>query len=364
MKNIFNKMDEDEVDMGVDDIKIDTNKIKELTMNKINQHRFKSVFRKSLNMAAALVCIIAIGGSVTYALAGPIVRSYITDFLGVETGEVLLVGETLSNKNYSMTVEDFIYDGVNGQVTISVSANSLSAKESFAFDRIYDKFGHFSIGYGISELEKYMEDNKRYFDISFSKPHNQYDHLVSEFNDLIFTFDGIKDTIKIPLEATMDSFRRDIFVPCQGYYPVEYTSIIYSKIGFTLLGNQVNDNDSYENISIDFVLKNGNIINFVNMYYPGTANIESESETINQKSSNEIVIIDGEKQKVNVSTNNTVSTDVDYVCQFDDEWFAGSGGSGYSSTTDLREASFSFQQSFDWEEVDKMIINGTEVDFN
>lgn len=364
MKNIFNKMDEADIDMGVDDFKIDTNKIKELTMKKINQHRSKSIFRKSLSTAAALFCMIALGGSVTYTLAGPIVRSYITEFLGVETGEVLLVGETLSNKNYSMTVEDFIYDGVNGQVTISVSANSLSAKESFAFDKIYDKFGHFSIGYGISELEKYKEDNKRFFAISFSKPLNQYDHLVSDFNDLIFTFDGINDIIKIPLEATIDSFRRDIFVPSQGHYPVEYTSIVYSKIGFTLIGNQINDNNSYENMSIDFVLKNGNIINFVNMYYPSTFNIESKSETKNQESSNEVVIIDGKKQRVNVSTNNSVSTNVDNICQFDDEWFAGSGGSGYSSTTDLREASFSFQQSFAWEEVDKMIINGTEVEFN
>lgn len=364
MKNIFNRMNEENIDMCVDDLKFDSNKIKDLSMKKINQYRIKSILQKSLITAAALACFLVIGGSATYTLAGPEVRYYITELLGVETGEVVLVGETVSSKNYSMTVEDLIYDGVNGKVVLSVSSNSISAKESFATDRIYEKFGHFSIGYSISELDKYKEDNKRFYAISFSKPINQYDHLTSDFKDLIFTFDGIKDMIKIPLEPTIDSAQKNLIIPSQGHYPVKYTSIVYSKIGFTLIGNQVNDNNSYENIAIDFVFKNGDIINFVNMYYPDTAKIKSEPESENQNSSNETVIIDGKKQKVNVSTNNTVSTDVDFISEFDDEWFAGSSGSGYSSTTNLREISFTFQQSFDWESVDKMIINGVTVEFN
>lgn len=364
MKDIFNKINQDHINISNDISDIDTDRIKYLAMKKINQNRYHSLFKKSLSIAASLALFIAISGITTYALERTSVRSYIRELFGFETGEVLLIGETISNRDYSMTVEDFIYDGVNGEVTLSISPNSNSAKKSFETDKIHDKFGHFSIGYGIGELKEYSELNKRFFSISFSKPLNKYEHLTSDLDHLVFAFKGIKDMIKIPLNPTLNSFQKDILVHSQGYYPVEYTSIVYSKLGFTLIGSQVNDNASNENMTIDFILKNGRIIHFVNSYDPYTFDTKLEPNSDNEKVSKETVIIDGKKEEVSISSNNTIEMDTNVICEFDDEWFAGSSGSGYSSSNHLREATFSFQKSFDWESVDKMIINGTEIKLN
>lgn len=368
MKKIFDKMNEDKVFISNSDFEIDINKIKELTMNKVKQGHNSFILKKVIGIAASFVIFLTISSVTTYSVAGPVARSYIGEILGFETGEVLLVGETISNRDYSMTVEDFIYDGVNGKVTLSVSANSNLAKESFKTDKIYDKFGHFSIGYGIGELEQYNEDNKRFFSISFSKPINKYNHLVTNLDNLVFAFDGMKDMIKIPLEQTLSSLQKDISVAAQGYYPVEYNSIVYSNLGFTLIGNIEKENESYENMKIDFVLKNGDVINFVNTYDRYSTPIESNTSSENQETYNETIIMDGKKTNVNVSKNTLDQSNliegVDFIRETNDEWFAGSSGSGHSSDTDMIESSFRFAKTFDWEMVEIMIINGTEIKFN
>ncbi|WP_291647594.1 DUF4179 domain-containing protein [Clostridium sp.] len=368
MKKIFDRMNEDKIFISNSDFEIDINKIKKLTMNKVKKGDNRFILKKIIGVAASLVIFITISSVTTYALAGPVARSYIGEILGFETGEVLLVGETISNKDYSMTVEDFIYDGVNGEVTLSVSANSNLAKESFITDKIYDKFGHFGIGYGIGELEQYNEDNKRCFSISFTRPINKYNHLVTNLDNLVFTFDGMKDMIKIPLEETLSSFQKDISVAAQGYYPVEYNSIVYSKLGFTIIGNIEKENESYENMKIDFVLKNGDVINFVNTYDRYITSIKSNTSNENQENYNETIIIDGKRTNVNVSKNTLEQSNliegVDFIREINDEWFAGSGGSGHSPDTDMIENSFRFTKAFDWKMVERMIINGTEIEFN
>lgn len=368
MKKIFDRMNEDKVSISNSDFEIDINKIKELTMNKVKQGHNRFNFKKVIGISAYFVIFITMSGVTTYAFAGAVTKSYIGEILGFEAGEVLLVGETISNRDYSMTVEDFIYDGVNGEVTLSVSANSNSAKESFETDKIYDKFGHFSIGYAMGELEQYNEDNKRCFSISFSKPINKYNHLVTNLDNLVFAFDGMKDMIKIPLEQTLSSFQKDISVAAQGYYPIEYTSIVYSKLGFTLIGNIEKENESYENMKIDFVLKNGDVINFVNSYDKYITPIKSHTNSENQETYNETIIMDGKKTNVNVSKNPSEQSNliegIDFIHEINDEWFAGSSGSGNSSDTDMIESSFRFAKTFDWGMIEKIIINGTEIKFN
>ena len=120
-------MDEACIDMS-DDKAIDLERIKELTLNKMKPKK-KFCFKRAMVIAASIMIVASITVMTTYALAGPALRSFIQKSLGLEVGEVVLVGESVSSSDYCMTVEDFVYDGINGEATVSVTALTSKAKK-------------------------------------------------------------------------------------------------------------------------------------------------------------------------------------------------------------------------------------------
>jgi len=367
MNKIFEQMEEEKITMN-SNLEVDVTRIKSITMSKINKkNRFD--FKKILVIAASFLLLLSFAGATAYAFAGPVLRSYIQETLGLEIGEVLLVGESVSNKDYQMTVEDFIYDGVIGEVTISVTALSNKAKESFKSDSTLDKFGHISLSGGTSELEEYAQDNKRYFSKSFSNTLEKYDHIIQS-DTLIFAFEGIRDMINIPLNPTLSSEQKDIFIEAHNYYPNQYQSIVYSKIGFTLIGELMNEEENPSNETIDFELKTGEIIKFVNKIDYDYKRLDEKTKTSseNQESIKETILIDGIKTRVDRIRTEIIeeNAESDNIDETNNEWLSSIGGSGYSTSGETKfktETSYGFRKSFDWENVASMTINGTKIDF-
>lgn len=365
MRNIFKKMDADRVFMSNDiEIQVDANRIKSLTMAKVKSNDKNHLLKKITSIAASFLITVTLIGVTTYGWATPVLRNSIQEMLGLEGGEVLHVGESVSSRDYKMTVEDFVYDGIRGKATVSVAPLSNRAKEMFQQEELSTKFGHFSIANSLGELEASPEEDKRYFSFSFSKP--VHVEPLSKMDSLVFAFEGIRDMIKIPLEPTLMSEQRDIYAVAQGDYPITYHSMIYSKLGFTLIGEEIDEEKDDSNITIDFILKDGKTIHFINRinhsYIPYKPEIQNNLEE--QESHKETIIMDGKKTTVQVVKNETTvdNTRIEGIDFIDDEWFSGSGGSGYSADNRyMIETSFTFRKSFDWSHVEMIIINGTKV---
>ncbi|OON99344.1 MAG: hypothetical protein ATN35_13025 [Epulopiscium sp. Nele67-Bin004] len=337
---------------------INTERVKQLTMNKVKESKHTSYPTKALKFCASLGAFIIASSVTTYTFAGPETRGFIQERLGLEIGEVLLVGESISSKDYIFTVIDFVYDGNQGTMTYGVTAKSNKAKETFYTDRLFEKVGHISMAGSTGQLDIDGEEYTQFFTQTFT-------HNVDEKRDcLIFSFEDIKNMINIPLTPTIETAQIAIDVPSHSNYGTSYHKLVYSKLGFTLVGTEQNDAVSPQNITIDFVLKNGETINFVNhidhdysQYMPTDF---SGSEDFDWK----LQMIDGEKKLVKYATNSVslVSDEKNIINEVNVEWLAGSSLSGYNNGNYMRESKFSFTKSFDWDNVAKIIINGTEIE--
>ncbi len=341
---------------------VDMERIHDMTLNRIqNEPKSKVLpFSRSFIKAAIILCtFIGIGTATVYASSNTAIKQVIGNVLGINQTEILTIGEAIENKNYRLTVHEYASDSHVGTVIISMEALSDKAKEIFKQNNNIlltklERLG--SIGYGMGFIEEMEEENVKYLKISFSASRE-----VDYKDGLTFTMEGMKNKIKIPIIKTTELITKEIDVKESAKYPMNYSLMEYSELGFTLSGtvdiekmnrNEINiDNQS---ITIEFV--NGESILFYDRYQesrtmPKVDNIKGSVETQNSDGS------------VSVTANTKDDIDYNIIDTVNDEWFSGSSTGGYNGDG-MVTSIFIFSKKMDWSLVKSITINNTKIPMN
>ena len=213
---------------------IDLNRVKKLTMNKIQQDKNKKFLTiRSIGTKAACAVITAVvitTGSV-YAFSNEGFQSIISQLTGVQQTKILMVGEAISNKDYKLKVHEIVTDSYIGDVVISVEALSDKSKKDFDNYRIDLK--HIGSGQGLGELEEYRETYIKYYEISFSGATHKYSRNDGK---LQFSIRGMKQAIEVPLSPTVECIDKEITEDNSNGYGYRFDKLHLSEIGLTLEG--------------------------------------------------------------------------------------------------------------------------------
>ncbi len=411
MKNLFNSMNDENILMKNDSINIDIDKIKKMTMDKVNaDKKIKHIsFRKTLALVASFMLIL----SGLTVLANPSLRNYFSEILGFSPDDVLLVGEVYNTEDYSLTIESMLYDGTNCSIAYSISGISEKGKNAVAnYDMKLESYEE-DVNYDIDHLIVPLElsyyatidrnnsdfyysvdnsENKLIFELNFINPmQDDYAYIQSEnraimlsvlnldgdyfyddglhssvqaynlsrIDELTLNFYGTENNVKIPLTKTIESTQKKISVEATDEHPVEYTSITYSDFGFTLTGKMEDPNYSYENNTIDIVYLHRSF-NLVTSYYDNP--ISPLNPPKGGVPSSKVLDYEGKKMIdysymndfSNVRENSLYREGINFLS---DDYMQYHDGENF-----IVESNFRFEQSFDWSEVEAIIINGTRID--
>lgn len=357
LHTIFQEMEEEKLSMESNDdlfTQVDVKRIQQLTKQKIQseeKRKTTSIHYKIIKAAAIVGTVLCISGATVYAASNAEIRQSISSLFGISQTEILSIGESISGKDYKLTVHEIASDSHIGIVTVSVEALSEKAKHNFSSDNLIDKFGHIgSIGYSTGELEELREENVKYYSFKFSA------HANNHYKDgLTFTFDGISKEIKIPITQTIPLNEMTINAAATDIFPATLTKMKYSELGFTLYGTIDTTKAYEENQNIVIELLDGSSINF---YYekslPKENTTGSDIEE-NQQSTASIAIPYGETS----SQNTAIAKEDGTISEFDEEWW--SGGS-YSNDGDGNVVYIhSFSKKMDWSKVKSITINETLI---
>lgn len=338
---------------------VDMERIHDMTLKHIHNDNKSQVlpFKRSFIKAAVILCmLIGIGSATVYASSNTAIKQVIGNVLGINQTEILTIGETIENKNYRLTVHEYASDSHVGTVIVSMEAISDKAKEMFKLNNniLLDKLGILgTIGYGMGFIEELEEANIKYLKIEFNASRE-----VDYKDGLTFTMEGMRNKIKVPIIKTTLLKIKEIDVKESVSYPVNYSLMEYSELGFTLSGTvdteKMNKNEielNNQSITIDFV--NGESVLFYYSY--------QEPKTMSMKDKIDDSIVSQNSDGSASVTRNTKEDKVyDEISIVNDEWFSGASTGGYhgdGKTTSI----FSFSKKMDWSLVESITINDTKI---
>ncbi len=341
MKQLFQHMCEEEIMMSHDNITVNPQNIKQLTLQRIRKEspkRTPMLFRVAA-IAACATIMVGASGATAYAMGGPELRHSIGSLFGFDPAQVLSIGESVASSDYRLTVDELLFDGTNGELLLTIQALSDRTKQTFAEEDLADKMTSFNVGYVMTELKDTATQDSRTFKLSFDVPINTVANGPDTPTEVTFIMNGVQDFITIPLTSTMEKVEKDVAVPATEDFPVHYYSLHYSALGFTLIGDMVTDAvQDPGNISIQFTLQDGQTINFVD----SVIDVTQPTQVMTPE------------EELALGTSDTPDG-------INAEWFAGSAGEEMQEG--VLEYSFTFKQNFDWEAVETMTVNGTAISF-
>src|SRR5262249_2049015 len=136
LKKGVTRMENTDFDAGIPEINL--NRVKSLTMSKIQREKKRKVFtfkNRFTKVACAIVAasVITTGG-VAYAFNSEGIQNIISKITGIQQSKVLTVGKSISNKNYKLTVHEIVTDSSFGYVIVSIEALNEASKEHFYTD--------------------------------------------------------------------------------------------------------------------------------------------------------------------------------------------------------------------------------------
>lgn len=236
IRKIFAKPDEtnniSNIETSVPDI--DLNRVKKLTMNKIQQEEnkiFLTIRSISTKAACAVITAVLITTGSVYAFSNEGVQSFISQLTGVQQTKILMVGEAITNRDYKLKVHEIVTDSYVGDVVISVEA--LSDKSKKDFDNYHIDLKHIGSGQGLGELAEYRETYIKYYKISFSGATHKYSRNDGK---LQFSIRGMKQAIEVPLSPTIECIDMEITEDNSNGYEYRFDKLHLSEIGLTLEG--------------------------------------------------------------------------------------------------------------------------------
>ncbi len=360
MKNLIDYIDYENIMIGNDEIDVDIENIKNMTMAKLRNDNKKDKKSKGFSLKKPFVLVacfvILFCGITVCAVANTDIRNYFSEIFGFNSQEVLLFGESVESDDYSFTVENVLYDGINCNVIFSVSGVSELGKQNVANFESRENFEiqellhcilpdlrKYTISTG-TEFDENSSEGELIFNLSFANPVNN-EHLYTNLNnrivdasaryypstkdeikrieELSINFDG--EDIKISLQETTPTAKKEINIPPSDDYPVKYTSIIYSSIGFTLIG-EIGDLDTYyENNKIEINYSDNSTV-LLNSYYSDNREEHVYETGYNFLGESYMYYDDGDKI--------------------------------------ILESNFVFNTAVDWDEVEALIINETRIELD
>lgn len=245
LKQVFSNEEQESIP---EQPQIDTEKIKSLTMDKIqNKKRNPFAFTgKYTRVASVLILIVLLTSVSAFAFNVEGFSSMIGKLMGVDQSKVLVVGESVANRNYSLKVHEIVTDAHIGHVVISVEALSDKSKENFAEYRI--NLNYIGSGYGLSELDEYRKEYIKYYEISFSG---------SRREELEFSIKGMYKRVKVKLNPTVEVFNLEMPEDNSNGYQFDIATINLSELGLTLAGSDTRNDDSQYLYRIELLFADG-----------------------------------------------------------------------------------------------------------
>lgn len=234
---------------------IDINRVKKLTMNKIQQNqknRPVPLGNNRIKAACALIAAVLITTGSVYAFGNEGFQALISQLTGVQQAKVLTVGEAISNRDYKLKVHEIVTDSYIGDVVISVEALRDKSKEAFGSYRIDLK--HIGSGYGLRELEEYREAYIKYYKISFAGATHKDSYNGGK---LQFSVEGMEKAVEVPLTPTVERIDMDIPEDNSNGYKYKFDRLHVSEIGLTLEGADTRNTDCEYLYNIELLLSDG-----------------------------------------------------------------------------------------------------------
>lgn len=246
-------------DAGIPEINL--NRIKSLTMSKIQRDKkrrkvfaFKNRFTK---VACVIVAVFVITtGSAAYAFNAEGIQNIISKITGIQQSKVLTLGEAISNKDYKLEVHEIVTDSSIGYVVVSIEALGESSKEHFDNYRFPNyKTPYIGIDYGVSELDEYREPFIRYYKIELSGPSKLQG--ISNDGNLRFSLDGMETPIKVSLSPTVDRIGMDITEDTTNGYQYQFNKLFLSELGLSFEAVDIDTNVREYDYKIELLFNNG-----------------------------------------------------------------------------------------------------------
>jgi hypothetical protein len=233
--------------------KIDINKVKKLTINKIQQDKKKKILSFSSNctkIACALIVATLITTGSTYAFSNEGFKNLIVKLIGIQQTKILMVGEAITNKDYELKVHEIITDSYVGHVIVSIEALRDKSKEDF--DNYHIDLKHIGSGFGLGELDEYRETYTKYYEITFSGA--TYKDCYND-GKLQFSVEGMKRAIEVSLSPTVERIDMDITKDNSNDYKYKFNKFHLSEIGIALEGEDTRNSkcENWYNIELLFI---------------------------------------------------------------------------------------------------------------
>ncbi len=234
---------------------IDMQRVKRLTMNKIEQGKMKIKIpfgSKYVKAACAILAAAMITTGSVYALNNEGFKNLITELTGVRQSDILMVGEAVSNRDYKLKVHEIVTDSYVGNVVISVEALSSESKEAFANYRI--SLNHIGSGSSLRELEEHGETYTKYYQIGFCGAtfKNAYNN-----GKLQFSVKGMRKAIEVSLASTVSRIDLEIPNADSNSYRFKFDKLHLSEIGLTLEGADTRNNNCKYKYNIELMFTDG-----------------------------------------------------------------------------------------------------------
>lgn len=308
LRQVFS--DEEQKDIS-DEPQISNERIKTLTMNKIQNKKYRnySFTHKYTKIASVVITLLLITSVSVFAFSNEEFPNFISQLIEINQTKVLVVGESVSNQDYLLKVHELVTDSYTGRVVVSVESISNKSKQEFS-----SHFMHFDCngrGFAKSELEEYREESVKFYEISFSGAKDEQLQLAIQ---------GMKKKIKVPLIPTVKFFDLVISENGANEYQYKINKLRLSEIGLTLEG------------------------------------VDTKSADNKYLYKAEILLTDGTKELIDLAdTENHLDSSNNTLCD---------GGSGYHSgdLDNYINRSFTFAKSIPFETMKQIIINDIAYD--
>ncbi len=237
LENVFSKISQENNfndDMIMPEINL--NAVRQRTMNKIQQDTdkknipFKNHYTK---IACATIVVFLITSGSVFAFGNEKVKNLISQLIGIQEPQVLVVGESISNKNYTLKIHEIVTDSYVGDVIASIEAISDKSKETFNAYQL--NLNHIGSSYSFRELEEQRGQFIKYYEIGFNGATYQNTDKHAKKN-LQFSIGGMKKIIEVPLKPTVQLINLDNLGSNSNKYKFNIHKIHLSEIGLSLEG--------------------------------------------------------------------------------------------------------------------------------